>query len=128
MPKRQSTQKKPTPEMQGDDSWVIVRPPTVKQAREYQKKMRDVQQQLDAVQTAGGDLAKENELEDDLNLIGMRAFSTFFVEWNWVDDDEKPLDQPAENPDVFEDCTATEIKYLGNIMADMMGNEDEKKD
>lgn len=127
MPKRQSTKTIPTPEMQGDDSYIVARPPTMKQAKEYQKLMRKVQQQLEAVIKAGGDTVKENELEDELNDIGMQSFSTFFVEWNWVDDDEHPLDQPIDNPDIFEQCNAFEIKYLGNLMRELMGSEDEKK-
>lgn len=127
MPKRQSSRVIETPEMQGDDSYVQVRPPTLKQAKVLRKEMQGVQQQIDAVQKAGGDLVKENELEDELNVIGMRSFSKFFIAWNWVDDDEKPLDQPEDNPDVFDELTSTEIKYLSRIMQDLMGSEDEKK-
>lgn len=127
MPKRQSTKIIPTPEMQGDDSWIKVRPPTVKESKKHRNTLREIEQQLEDVLNAGGDALKEQELEDEKESLGLEFMSSFFVEWNWVDDDDKPLPQPLGNPDVFELCNAFEVKYLGELINNLMGSEDEKK-
>lgn len=128
MPKRQSTKTIPTPEMQGDDSWIKVRPPTYKEAKKQRKLIREIEFRREAIEGAGGDIVKEHEIEDELEQNGLEAMASFFVEWNWVDDDENPLEQPFNNPAAFEQCDAFEIKYLGKVMQDLMGSEDEKKD
>lgn len=128
MPKRQSTKTIETPEMQGDDSWIKVRPPTVKESKKHRNTLREIERQLEDVQSAGGDSLKEQELDDEKETLGLQFMSTFFIAWNWVDDDDESLPQPLDNPDVFESCNAFEIKYLGNLITDLMGSEDEKKD
>jgi hypothetical protein len=39
------------------------------------------------------------------------------VEWNWCDEEGKPLAQPAEHPEVFDQVTDEELEFLAQHVA-----------
>lgn len=86
MPKRQNVKRLVSAAIQGDDSWVEVRKPTVKEAREM----------------AG--------------IGGNESLARIVLGWNWVDDEGGPLPQPKDDPNVFELLTADEITFINDAL------------
>lgn len=97
MPKRIKVRKVETPELQGDDSWVTLQSPTME---EYE---------------AFGTVLKSAQAENDENAV-YQQLSKFVIEWNWVDDDDVPLPQPHDNPDVFRKLTGAELGFLSRSL------------
>lgn len=55
--------------------------------------------------------------EDSMDLFSTfssvgTALSQIVVEWNWIGENNKPLAQPMNNPDVFEELTLQELTWL----------------
>lgn len=105
MSKRQNVKTIPTPELQGDDSWVKLKMPTVEQFNH----MLELQRESEAA-TLAGDKTKMADME----FAARAAMSLLVIGWNWVDDDDEPLPQPAGNPEVFGKLTMEEIRFIGN--------------
>lgn len=96
MPKRQSVKKHDTSEVQGEDSYAVLSAVKVKEIRVIRK------------------LAKtENfdEFEGGVSLLAKHV-----IGWNWVDDDGEPLPIPKDNPEVIDELTDDESKFLVNLM------------
>lgn len=93
MPARQSQiMRIESTEVQGDDSFVVLRKLTVGEVEILQKR-------------------KEREKWTDY-LFGMRILASRIVEWNWVDGDGNPLAQPSDKPEVIRLLTEDETKWL----------------
>lgn len=76
MPQRMSVRRIATPELQGDDSYVVVSTITLGDAREWQKASK--RKDFDVIQFASGIIAER------------------IVDWNWVDDEGNPLPLPRK--------------------------------
>jgi hypothetical protein len=87
-PQRKNVRLVDSSEVQGEDSWIKIRQPTVRETR----------------QTVKPDL----ELED----IGVSFIQRVIVGWNWVDDDGNPLPQVKDDPGVLEDLTPSEMSFI----------------
>lgn len=104
MPKRQNRIRAATPDVQGDDSYIVVTLPTT--------------QELKAI----------IRLEDSDNVqafeSGADLIRNHLKEWNWVDDDEEPLPLPKDDMDVIGRLTAQEFRTVLDVMT---GSADGKK-
>jgi hypothetical protein len=95
-----------TPEVQGEGSWVRVRRANVEEMREK----------------------RNNPKEVDAFEMGVALITRHAVDWNWVDDDDKPLPFPSEDPSVIEKLTDPEVAALGKAIlgVDDLKNSSEK--
>lgn len=129
MPQRQRPQviTLHTKEAQGPDSWIKVRRPIHPEARraEQRRLLDEKGIVFDAQGVAhGGKFSAE-----ELSRMGRIALAETVVEWNWVDDEDRPLPQP--NPDdvdatlqLFEDVlTDAELDYLAVLVRDFLTNQ-----
>ena len=116
--------------MQGEESFVKVRRLKVAESRVLLKSLKTQKKEMAAVRRdkALSDEEKElrlEELEAEQNEKAfeamLRQYIDHVLEWNWVDDDGKPLAQPC--PEVLDDLTNDEIRFLGEALA---GDTDEK--
>lgn len=48
--------------------------------------------------------------------IAMQIIPKLVVAWDWVDDDDNPLPQPKDNPEVFDQLNDAEIEFLTGAM------------
>lgn len=105
MPSRQSTRRVASKEVQGDDSFVVLRRLTVDEAR--------------AVREA----AKEEGFDDF--ETSLRVVASHVVDWNWVDDDGNPLPLPATDGTVIGQLTDDEVRFLRDTLSG--GSEQQRK-
>lgn len=93
MPARQNVVKHETPTLQGDDSFVLIRRPTMGELDEIRKEVTDT-----------------NDTDAQLKL-GEKMIAKFIVNWNWVDDAGNPLPPPSHEG-VMSMLTDVEVKYI----------------
>ncbi len=98
MPQRATVRTIPTPEIQGEDSWVKVC--ALKMSERLQ-----VQQE-----NKGLDPNSKEAIEH-----GFRVIAEHVLEWNWVDDKGEPLPQPFGRPDVIAGLTDAEGNFLAGL-------------
>jgi hypothetical protein len=103
MPRRQNRRKVLTPEVQGDDSYVVV---TLPHVQEIQTIMEQ----------------KDDNLESF--KVGSQIIADHVMEWNWVDDDGEPLACPKGEPDAVGCLTTDEYRRLIEIL---LGSTERKK-
>lgn len=89
MPQRQNVKRIESGPVQGDDSFVTLRRPTMRQAQEIGEKW-----------TQWGDSER----------VG--ALAPMVEEWNWVDDAGAPLPQAREQPEIILDLTDLELRFI----------------
>jgi len=109
MPKRIRVREIPSPELQGEDSWVKVKAPTMAEFNQIQSLPAQMQE-LAATEGVAADVIKKMAKEYE------ELIAQFILEWNWVDDDDKPLPQPHNNPEIFDQLTAPEVMWLGGVL------------
>lgn len=90
MPERKATIRVSSEEVQGDESFVLLR----------RLKVRDARKAADA--------AKEKK-DDTVNL---EILATSIIEWNWVDDDGKPMPLPGGKAEALDELTDQELAFL----------------
>lgn len=111
MPARQNVKTIPTPAVQGDDSWIKIKAMTVEQFNRNQAILRQAQQpDADA---------------EALDSLATELFAEVVLDWNWVDEEGKPLPKPNGNPEVFGTLTMMELLTIGEALRPA---KDEKKD
>lgn len=131
MPSRLSIKTLPTPEIQGDDSYIKYRPVTIEEARELRTKVTEVQNLQNKALTeyavsqnkAVADLTDEEKetayetsgLTDDLLNFADKQLSKFILEWNWVDDDGNPLPQPKDDYTVMGKLYTHEYSFIMSL-------------
>lgn len=98
MPKRKVTKKYPTPELQGEGSWVVFR----------YLKVSDIQKIKEEAKAEGEDY---NYFDGGLQMLEKRL-----VRWNWVGDEGEPLPQPTEDPSIIGELNELEIEGLTDIL------------
>lgn len=125
MPKRQSTQRVMSPEMQGDDSWIEITAPTMEQMKGYRKQLRPLQERLEQLKKEGKteSSVEVQEINEAIGEAGKILVSQYVKSWNWVDDDDVPLPQPSEKGAV-DTLNLREIKW---IMKQFQFDDSEKK-
>jgi hypothetical protein len=85
--------------LQGDDAFIKVRMPTLKEMQFLQTLQTDYEETADQEQAARKFLAE------------------FLLEWNLVDDYGVELAQPHSNPNIFEQLTNEEVKFIYKALA-----------
>ena len=93
MPKRLNTKRVACDEVQGDDSFVVLRRPTYGEA-------------MAALRAQDSDSAEQRE------QVGRALLAGRVVEWNWVDDDGQLLPLPSTDLQVIERLTDQEVEFL----------------
>lgn len=90
-----------SPDIQGDGSWIKIRPLTHAQARELENLKFAY-----AKDPVGFDLSAVRQQGDDLLVDHL-------VEWNWTDEDGAPLPLPKDDPTVIERMLERELDFIG---------------
>ena len=111
-----------TPELQGDDSWVKIKRPTVGQIEELMKRTGKVED-LDSVEDKNSPEAVQAVLTSV--EFTREMVSGFVLDWNWVDDAGEPLPNPFGNPEVVKLLTDAELSELVKMLT--IDAEDVKK-
>lgn len=105
MAQRQNIVTYDSAEVQGEGSWVKVRQIThgesKRMLREYGAFMGK------GVQDVPPEKIEEMQAQNDA-LIARNV-----IEWNWVDEDGDPLPLPQKSPEVLDDLTESETKFIG---------------
>lgn len=114
MPARQNVKQVPSDEVQGEGSWIKVRPYTVAQHNRRAALLRRAQ----AAETDAETQAIEAEL--------WSLFAEVVVAWDWVDDEGKPLPSPSL-PSTYELLTMPELMWLGQALQDASTLDAQKK-
>lgn len=128
MPSRLSVKTLPTPEIQGDDSWIKYRPITIEEARLLRVQFTEVQKRQEKSLTdyaiahnkAVADLTEDEKntayelsgLTDDVLNLADKQLARFIVEWNWVDDDGNSLPQPKDDHTVLSKLYTHEYTFV----------------
>jgi len=125
MPKRQTTKKAMSTEIQGKGSWVKYKVPTVAVFRDFRQKIGSINERLEQLSKDGQTNSEEfNSLAKQSEAINIDFMSEYITEWNWVSDEagEVPMPQPLGNKEVFYDLTTPEMVFLAGLF-----NPDTKK-
>jgi len=77
-------------EVQGDDSWVLVKTPTMDDVR-------------------AGDMPAEGDQQAAIDY-GRTVLGNLVKDWNWVDDDGNPLPKPT--PEIVQGLPIQEVMFL----------------
>jgi len=94
--KRQSVKTHKTDEVQGEGSTVVITAVKVKEIRQIRKQ------------------AKEEDFDEFEG--GVSLLAKHVIGWNWVDDEGNPLPIPKDNPEVIDELTDEESKFLVDLM------------
>ncbi|MDZ4768354.1 MAG: hypothetical protein SGJ24_04435 [Chloroflexota bacterium] len=97
MAARQSTKRIDTTDLQGEGSFVIVRPFTYGRIRDLQA-------------TAG------NLSADEVAALDERTIIDGVQEWNWADEAGKALPLPAADASVVRSLTVNEFNFLSRVI------------
>lgn len=126
MPERQNVRTVKTTALQGSDSWLKYRPVTVKEADH----MAELQRQKMALRYNPGESDEEDdEIEQEWRALDreiMDVIASALLDWNWVDNDGKPLAKPNGNADVLNELTMAELAFVGECIHG--GENGQKKD
>ncbi len=133
MPKRQALRKVETPEIMGDDSYLIYKPITIEEQRNLLKQSKEYQNTINkhtkkyakAIGKDISDLTNEDnskmllELEnpDELMHFMDKVLSERIVEWNWVDDDDEPMLPPSEDWKIMLSLYSHEYDFIHKLFA-----------
>ena len=128
MPKRKSVIEFACDEVQGEGSFVKLRVLTYAESREMlrelrtRRKQRRIQYHADREEFGDKDSLYELEMtpEEMDEMVG--DYVDHIVEWNWVDDDDKPLPQPGAVEDLLVILNQNEIRFLGEKLAEGKGD------
>src|SRR5512138_623745 len=100
MPQRQAvpTVTVKTPEAMGADSWVIFRKSP--HLAGYRDQLRRELEEQGVIFDAAGHAYGGEFTPTEIGRVGREKLAESLVDWNWVDNDGKPLPKP--NPDDVE--------------------------
>jgi len=93
MPKRKNIFRVDSGEVQGEDSYVVLRRPSWGAQKLFDQALQE-----------------QNVVEMTEKIE--RLLCECIKEWNWVDDDGNPLPTPHEDPSVLDRLVDTEITFL----------------
>lgn len=125
MPKRQTIQRIISSEMQGDDSFIELVPPTMEQMKSYRNQIKPLQERLEQLKKEGKaeSSIEIQEINEAIGESGKGLIAQFVKSWNWVDNDDNPLPQPAEKGAVG----ALNVREVKWIMKQLQFDDAEKK-
>jgi hypothetical protein len=117
MPKRNRDKLIEGSQLQGMDSFVRVKIVSVEEALSMQLPPLVIPEGADDDERAR--LEAEYNTASELNA--REKLCQYVLDWNWVDDNDQPLEKPFNNPEVFRKLTGQEIRFL--VMA-VSGSDD----
>jgi len=128
MPVRQITRRIETPEVQGEDSWIVLRPMTVGEALSLQQNAEKPPSLKVRLIARAKKLfrIKEDSQRSRVYAESVKRILSFVADWNWVDDHGESLPNPRSNPDMYKLLTNTEILALAKIIYGPRQEEDIK--
>ena len=97
MPKRQNTKRVESEEVQGEDSYVILKRPLYGEGKETLERYNK---------------ALLLEDEEEKRRLTEEFLVARVVDWNWVDDAGDPLPKPSDDPSVLDQLTDREMDFL----------------
>lgn len=89
----QASRRVDSPELQGEGSYVVITSPKVREIRRVQNAPRG------------------EDYEASLALL-----ENHIVDWNWEDEEGKPLALPKDNPAILDELTNDEMIYLLKVL------------
>jgi len=99
MAKRNNVRRHDASVVQGEGAFVVIRSVTWGEAKAVR--------------------AEFEALSDSEKLArNDRFIAEHVVDWNWVDDDDKPLPLPRDEPAIVDQLTREEIEYLNALMTE----------
>ena len=136
MPKRNNIKRVESPDLQGEDSYVVIRTvewgvskqlkPRMRVAEDHvNRKQKLLDRASEALDEASDDQKEAaqaaveaaqialDEAESKLIAITEDLIKKNLIEWNWVDDDGNPLDSPSQNGNVLDRLSSDEVEFLG---------------
>lgn len=117
MPERKAGRRVPTPDTQGPDSWILLRPMTVGEVIGLQKERERTLTEERWWQRLLNRLKKQKaKPQSEIYRAFTRRVIGYVADWNWVDDTGQPLPNPRECPEVVESLTDTELNELLGII------------
>lgn len=116
MAQRLSVQRFDSPDIQGDDSYVCIIRPTVKQMKSA----------METLKPNGREELSEAE-KNAINLdAALKILEENIVEWNWVDEMGEPLPLPRTDPSVMDGLTDMEVQFLAALIKPNEESEERK--
>lgn len=112
MPQRASREKTVYGGPQGEDAYVTIKKMTLDEGRAFMSRITKAAEDETTNPGGGGEQAART------------AYSEIILDWNWVDDGNKPLAKPHNNPDVLGEILGDEF---GFIVAVVNGTEEGEK-
>lgn len=103
--------------VQGAHSYVRIKRITLDEAREFREKGRETFTPDPDLTDEQNDQAKI-DFDNAREVTAREQISKYIIEWDWVDDDGKPMPQPLNNPDAFKSLTDLEWAFLQGALTD----------
>lgn len=93
MSQRKCSVRYPSEEVQGEGSYIALSPMKVKEIRK---------------------LRKDSKADEDFDFFekGLELLATRVLDWNWVDDEGKPLTKPSEDSSIIDELTEAEATFI----------------
>lgn len=99
MPQRQYIITHDSTKVQGEGSFIKIKAMKYGEAKDL----------LKSVEKATSDLEKMKMSE--------QLIFDYVYDWNWVDENDKPLPLPKDDPTVIDSLTQTEIEFIAGLMS-----------
>jgi hypothetical protein len=112
MPQRANVRTFDTSSVQGEDSWIKLRPMTLGEILAVQ---RDAEERGTVWYKLGrwlGRLVKRRPSPVEIACRNMATTIRYVRGWNWVDDDGQPLPFPNDDPRVLDRLTLDEMQII----------------
>lgn len=113
MPERQNTTKIPSEEVQGADSWIVVRRPLVEEVEANQKRLDERENAKEG---------RKSNVSGEYDETCVNALQ-YVKKWNWVNDAGDPL-PPPDTKGVHKLLTDREIEF---ILKALFGDRERRK-
>ena len=113
-PTRQNIRRYDSSKVQGPDSFIRIRAITVKEAKALARAAEPPDISDEATEEERTTLL--NDHEKKVERMNNEVLGDLVYEWNWVDDDGTPFEQPRGNPDVFDNLTPEELEFITDRM------------
>lgn len=144
MPSRQNVKRIVTPiEIQGEDAFVTIKAITIDEAKALQDLSIKIDKELEPErkrlleQYAVENGLEVKDLTDTQKIIALadsqavkeaekffyKYYADYVMDWNWVLEDDTPMNKPHGNPDVFGTLTAQEFGYIQSLFQQDSKNE-----
>jgi hypothetical protein len=125
MPERVVARKVETPDVQGEGSWILLRPMTVGEILALQREANKKPDLLARIKAVTKRLFRIRDGQPIVYESFARRMIGLVAGWNWVDEYGEPLPDPRQYPDVVLKLTDSELLAIANIVYGK-DNSDEK--